>query len=99
MTKTLLTIIAALTILSGCGNSNFGGVSVPEPTKAPIPEENSEMATIIQMSGGNCINAIAVYEQQSFLGKSNIYGVQCREYGNFEPKTYLVDKNLNTVSK
>ena len=99
MNKTLLMVIASISILAGCGDSNFGGVSVPEPVKEPIPAENSEMATIIQMSGGNCVNAIAVYEQQSFLGKSNIYGVQCREYGNSEPKTYLVDKNLNTVTK
>lgn len=99
MIKTLLVVIASISILAGCGDSNFGGVNIPEPHKEPIPAENSEMATIVQMSGGNCITAIAVYEQQSFLGKSNVYGVKCQEYGNSEPRTYLVDKNLNTVSK
>jgi hypothetical protein len=99
MAKTLLTVIASILILAGCGDSNFGGVNVPEPQKEPIPVENVEMATIVQMSGGNCVNAIAVYEQQSFLGKSNVYGVKCQEYGSAEPRTYVVDKNLNTVSK
>jgi hypothetical protein len=99
MNKTLFMVIASISILTGCGDSNFGGVHIPEPHKEPIPVENAEMATIIQMSGGNCVNALAVYEQQSFLGKSNVYGVKCQEYGNSETTTYLVDKNLNTVTK
>ena len=83
---------------SGC-DSGYGEAHIPEPVPNTVSKQNAEMATFIQMAGGQCIKATSVYEQTSFLGNSNKFGVKCAEYGTQSEVTYVVDKNLNTISK
>jgi hypothetical protein len=84
-------------MLVGC--STESNVDIPEPLIKEIPKENKEMVVTIQMSGGKCIEAKSIYKQITFLGDSNVYGVNCFEYGTTDNVTYIVDKNLNKVTK